>query len=202
MTDFRRIVVKMTQPLTQRVLKMVRRAVVTLVDDSLAMQGLQLTALDKQVIDGAEHFQPYGFTSVPLAGAEAIVANVGGAYNHPVVLVVDDRRYRMKALADGEVAIYTDEGDYIHIKRGGTIDVVAATKVNITAPDVAMSGNLQVAGSTTLTGPVTAESTLAATGALTSASSVGDPTGTMADMRGDYNSHAHGGSPDPSPQML
>ena len=201
MRDFRSLVIKMTQPLTQRVRMMVRRAVVTLVDDTLAMQGLQLTALDKQVIDGAERFQDYGFTSKPLAGAEAIVFNVGGAYNHPVVLVVDDRRYRLNGMADGEVAIYTDEGDKIHIKRGGTIDVVAATKVNITALDVAMSGNLQVAGSTTLTGPVIAESTLAATGALTSAASVGDPTGDMDAMRTAYNSHAHGGTPDPSPQM-
>lgn len=41
----------------------------------------------------------------------------------PVVLAVDDRRYRVQALKDGEVVIYTDEGDRIHLKRERTIEV-------------------------------------------------------------------------------
>lgn len=36
---------------------------------------------------------------------------------------MDDRRYRVQALKDGEVVIYTDEGDRIHLKRERTIEV-------------------------------------------------------------------------------
>ena len=48
---------------------------------------------------------------------------VGADRSHPVVLAVDDRRYRVQALKDGEVVIYTDEGDRIHLKRERTIEV-------------------------------------------------------------------------------
>ena len=52
-----------------------------------------------------------------------MVLFVGADRSHPVVLAVDDRRYRVQALKDGEVVIYTDEGDRIHLKRERTIEV-------------------------------------------------------------------------------
>lgn len=75
-----------------------------------------------------------------------------------MVLVVADRRYRLKALAEGEVAIYTDEGDKIHFKRGRIIDIDTATlnirassAVNIDTPTLTQSGQIvsqgdQIAG--------------------------------------------------------
>jgi phage gp45-like len=75
-----------------------------------------------------------------------------------VVLVVADRRFRLKALAPGEVAIYTDEGDRIHFKRGRVIDIDTATlnirassAVNIDSPVINHTGKIisqgdQIAG--------------------------------------------------------
>jgi len=60
-----------------------------------------------------EYFQHYGFTSRPREGAEIIIIREG---NHIIGIASDDRRYRL-AIEDGEVALYTDEGDYIHLKR-------------------------------------------------------------------------------------
>ena len=47
-------------------------------------------------------------TSHPLPGADALVLAVGGIRQHPVILI-DDRRYRVRELAEGEVCLYTDE---------------------------------------------------------------------------------------------
>ncbi|MNP68014.1 Bacteriophage Mu Gp45 protein [compost metagenome] len=50
-----------------------------------------------------------------------------GDRSHGVVLVVSDRRFRLQGLEPGEVALYTDEGDFLHFKRGRVIEVTTAT---------------------------------------------------------------------------
>jgi phage baseplate assembly protein V len=134
------------------------RGTVVLVDAAKKLQGLQVRLTAGELKDGAEHFEPYGFTSNPLAGAEVLAAFIGGDRSHAVVLVAADRRYRIQALEAGEVAIYTDEGDRIHFKRGRIIDIEtqtlnikATTAVNIDSPVINQTGEIvsqgdQVAG--------------------------------------------------------
>lgn len=114
---------KMTAPLARRIRLIVGRAVVGLVNDSLKMQGLQVSLLAGEVRDNVERFQEYGFTSHPLPGAEAVVVFAGGNRDHGLVIAVDDRRYRLKSLQQGEVAIYSDEGDTVILKRGKVVEV-------------------------------------------------------------------------------
>jgi phage baseplate assembly protein V len=122
------------------------RAVVSLVDDGRKLQEVQVDLLEGETRDEVERFQNYGFTSNPPAGAEAIVVFLNGARDQGIAICVDDRRYRLRNLQPGEVAIYTDEGDKIVFKRGGTIEVTASTKLSIVAPDVEISGDLTVKG--------------------------------------------------------
>ena len=100
---------------------MVGRAVLALVDDAKTMQAVQVTTQADRVTDEAEHFQHYGFTSVPLPGAEGIALAVGGSQDHLLVINVDDRRYRMKALANGEVALYDHLGQSVHLTKSGIV---------------------------------------------------------------------------------
>lgn len=123
---------RMLGPLKRRMAHLVSRAIVTLVHDAARMQALQLGILADEALDNVEHWQPYGYTAKPHTGAEALVLAVGGHRAHSVVISVADRRYRITNLEDGEVAIYTDEGDRIHLKRGRVIDIVTET-LNITA---------------------------------------------------------------------
>ena len=137
---------------------MLARGTVVLVNAAKKLQGLQVRLTAGELKDGAEHFEPYGFTSNPLPGAEVLAAFIGGDRSHAVVLVAADRRYRIQAMASGEVAIYTDEGDYIHFKRGRIIDIEtqtlnikATTSVNIDSPVINQTGEIvslgdQVAG--------------------------------------------------------
>jgi len=94
-----------------------------------------------------------------------------------VVVATADGRYRLP-LVDGEVALYTDEGDYIHLKRGRLIEVVtdtlvvrAKTKVVLDTPLVEATGDVK------------------------------DKVRTMQADRELYNAHVHGSSPKPLPQQ-
>ena len=139
------------RPLTQRLQLMIGRGVLLLVRDGLKLQGLQISLLEGEVRDDVERFQDYGFTSHPHPGAEVVAACVAGSRDHVLVIAVDDRRFRLKNLVQGEVAIYTDEGDKIVLKRGGIIEVTAATKVRLVAPLVECTGDVTVAGTLTAT---------------------------------------------------
>lgn len=149
-------------PLKRRVMLMVGRAVVELVKDGSKLQGLQVSLLSDELRDDAERFQQYGFTSHPHPGAEAIALSVAGNRDHLVVIAVDDRRYRLMALQQGEVALYTDEGDSIVLKRGRVIEVTAATKVRLVTPLTEITGDLHVLGSVTVDGDETVAGTVTA----------------------------------------
>jgi phage baseplate assembly protein V len=200
---------RLLRPLAQRVQLMVGRAVLRLVNDATTMQSVQVSLLADELRDDVERFQNYGFTSVPFAGAEAVAVCVAGSRDHVVVVAVDDRRYRLKGLANGEVAIYTDEGDHIVIKRGGTVEVLAATKVNVRTPLVECSGDLVVRGTLTVDGHAELNSDLHVDGNIgsganiTAAGDVADQGGakTMAGMRGTFNSHKNGTASLSTPAM-
>ncbi|KAF0145125.1 MAG: mu-like prophage Flumu protein gp45 [Nitrospirae bacterium] len=89
------------------------------------IKRLTASGRSDEIIENREYFQHYGFTSRPLSGAEAILIQDG---NHIVMLASDDRRYRL-AIEDGEVALYTDEGDHILFKRGKEIYIKSGNKL-------------------------------------------------------------------------
>ncbi|KMQ73994.1 phage baseplate assembly protein V [Marinobacter subterrani] len=183
MADQRRTWQRLMGPVWRRIRLLVSRGVLKLVDDSLKLQGVQVSLLGGEPA-WAERFQEYGYTSHPHPGAEAIVAAVGGARAHLVALSVDDRRYRPKGLAAGEVCLYTDEGDEIRFKRGKIIAVKAGSKLEVTAPEAVFNCSTSV----TLNTPK-----VIATGDIEAAGQVRDATGTMQGMRDTYNGHNHGG---------
>ncbi|MCE5274873.1 MAG: phage baseplate assembly protein V [Deltaproteobacteria bacterium] len=158
-----------------------------------------------------EYFQHYGFTSSPKAGAEGVAIVQG---NVIYLIASDDRRYRV-SLADGEVALYTDEGDFVHFKRGNLlhvstgralqIDAVQDVEINtaravvnasqsatISAPAVVLACNTVTmqppsggAAAATLQGNVSIQGTLQVTGSISA-------SGTITDAGGNTNHHSHG----------
>lgn len=141
--------------------------------------GVDLEGLAGEKVAG-ELFQHYGFTSGPLPGAEFLAIPVGGNSKHVVVVASEDGRYR-RIVGDGEVAIYTDEGDYIHMKRGRLIEVVTDTlsvtarkKVSFDTPLIETTGDIKAKGDIT------------------------DKTRSMQADREIYNGHQHGSSPVPT----
>ena len=135
-------------PLKRRIMLMIGRAVVELVNDGQKLQAVQISLLEGEVRVNVERFQNYGMTSCPHPGAEAIAASVMGNRDHCVVIAVDDRRYRLQSLEQGEVALYDDLGHKVHLTRTGIVidgaghemTIANVPVVNIPDGDVVISG--------------------------------------------------------------
>lgn len=171
-------------PLARRLGNMLSRGSIAAANAATKMQSLQVRLLAGEIKDDVEHFEPFGFTSCPLPGAEAIGLFFDGDRSHGVVVVVADRRYRIVGLQGGEAALHDAFGNKIHLHLDGTMQVVATTKVAIASPLVTMSGDLQVAGS------------------IVAAGDISDHTSkSMLGMRNVYNGHHHGASVTPDASM-
>lgn len=141
---------RVVEPLSRRIHLMVGRAVLSALSDGAARQRVQFSALRGEIKDNVERMQDYGFTSHPHPGAQVVFICVGGNRDHPIVVRADDPRHRKTGLQPGEVAIYTDEGDFIHLKRGrimeietGTLTIRASTKVTLDTPLVEGTGAIR-----------------------------------------------------------
>lgn len=207
-------------PIQRRVMNMVVRAVVDATREDKALQKLKLTLLKDEVINDVEMVGHYGFISRALDGAEAAVLFLNGERSHGIVIGTEDRRYRLKTLDRGEVALYTDEGDYIHFKRGRNIEVLAGTKVLVTAPEVEivastkvlcttplveMSANCLIKGALTVDGAVLGNTSVTSPLLVqTGPSAVADVGAKVNEIKTQYNSHTHsengdgGGTTDPT----
>jgi phage baseplate assembly protein V len=117
---------QLLRPLATRVANSIARAVVQLVDDGKNLQHLQVGILAGEDGDDAEHHQAYGFSSVPLAGAEAVVVFPNGDRGHPLVVAVSDRRHRPTGGEPGEVTVYNHTGAKILMTEDGDIEVTPA----------------------------------------------------------------------------
>lgn len=144
--------------LEQRVRLMLGRAIVRLVDDAKLAQELQVDLLEDESQDGVEHLQSYGLAFHPHPDAEAVVACAGGLRSHAIVIAVADRRYRLKNLQQGEVALYDDLGNLVKLGRT-KIEITAVSAVDLTAPDgftinadVTLNGKLDATGDVTAAG--------------------------------------------------
>lgn len=115
----------------RRVHAMVGRAIINLVNDTLKCQETQISLLAGETQDGIERFQEYGFTSVPLPGAEAVAVFPFGDRSNGIVIACEDRRYRMKGMQGGEVALYDDQGQCVHLTRTGIVILGAGKQITI-----------------------------------------------------------------------
>lgn len=98
------------------------RVVTGTVDSSTKVQLLQLNGLAGEQLDGAEYFQHYGLTTSPPPGSMGIAVPLNGNTSHTVIVATEHGAYRLTELKPGEVALYTDEGAKIVLKRGRVIE--------------------------------------------------------------------------------
>ncbi len=141
------------------------------------------TGRSYETFTSREYFQHYGFTSRPQAGAEGIVIVRD---NHIVMIASDDRRYRI-SLADGEVALYDDVGQKVHLTRDG-LEVESPLKVTVTAPQVDVEG-------ATVVNVVSPQINLGEATRAELRRLIDERFITV------YNGHVHGASPTPTPQI-
>lgn len=126
-----------------RILNMLARAVTRRIIDSGGRQTAQVEVTKGELIDGMERMQNYGMSSYPPAGGtDCLVAFLGGNREQGMIVVAENRQYRIRNLEEGEVAIFDDLGNVVHLKRDRVL-VNGVTQVDVTAPLV----NLQAGAS-------------------------------------------------------
>lgn len=162
---------RLIDPLKRKVLLGIARAIVKAVNDDPKVQRMQVALLADEVRDSLEVFNHYGFTSVPFADCEAVAVFPGGSRSHGIIIAHEDRRYRLKGLQGGEVALYTDEGDYIKLCRGN--------KIEIHTPTAEFSGDVEIKGKLDVVGDITSEAEIA------------DKDGSIGGVRTTFNGHDH-----------
>jgi len=112
---------------------------------------VQAQVLDDETLDNIARVEPYGFSYRPHPGCETYLLFPAGDRSYGVALIIGDRRYQMD-LVEGEVALHDDEGNHVHLKRGGIIEVKASTKVLADTPLFEVTGNAKIGGTLTVLG--------------------------------------------------
>lgn len=133
-------VAKWIEPWKRKVNGMLVKAVVELISDGTELQLVKVN-LGSQVQSGVDRIGEYGLTSRPSEGAQAVVLFIEGRRDNPVVVGIDDGRYRVKLDADGEVALYSRFGNKIVMKADGGIEATPAA-----GQKFIINGNLDVIG--------------------------------------------------------
>lgn len=106
---------------------------------------VQVRVLDGEPLDNIDRVEPYGLSYRAKKGSRAYLFFPSGDRSYGVALVIGDKRYQMD-LQEGEVALHDDEGNHVHIKRGGIIEVKASTKVVADTPIFETTGDVVVSG--------------------------------------------------------
>jgi phage baseplate assembly protein V len=153
--------------LWRRIQLVVGRGRIKTSNDAGNVQMIQVQLGADEIRDNTPRLAEYGFTSNPLPDADAVIIFAAGDRSNGVIIATGDQRYRLRNLAPGEVALYSDEGDYVRFQRGRKIKIVAGTSVEIDTPLLKVSGDVIDNYQTNVH--------------------------TMAQMRSIYNTHTHSG---------
>lgn len=101
-------------------------------------QVVQVKVLDGEVLK-AQRVEPYGLSYRPLPGAQAYLVFPAGDRAMGMALVVGDKRYQVD-LAEGEVALHDQAGNFVKMGAGGVVTIKAAGGVNLETPSVKHNG--------------------------------------------------------------
>jgi phage gp45-like len=140
-----------------RVTHMVRPGRLSLASDETGNISKVQVKHNKVEMRDCHHMQMVGFASGLPIGTDILANSIGGDMSSGVIVASNHKTHRPKNLQTGEVCIY-DCGatqQSILLKADGTIVLTgfhkvvmtADTEIDITAPTVKVTGNLQVTGS-------------------------------------------------------
>ena len=149
------------------------RGVVLAVRDDGQAQTVDVQTHDGFIRSGIEVLQPFGHAAfAPVPGGLVVLLAMGGDEGDMVAMPVANPASRFGGLAPGESVVYGAGGSRVAIRQGGTIEVLAASAVNITAPGVTVtaSSGVTIVGTVTLRGDLHVTGGIEIDGVMTGAS--------------------------------
>ncbi|EMK5462991.1 phage baseplate assembly protein [Vibrio cholerae] len=166
----KRYIDRLLMPVRRRLYSMAGRALITAINEESQRQKFQILIDSDESMDDVEHFQHYGFSSVPPKGSEALVLALNGNNAKRVAINAEKKDLRPKG-EGSDVFLYHEEGHKIGFLRNGkvhltAIDVIlaASNSLTIISPENIIQGPLHV------TGGISTDLGIYATGGITSAS--------------------------------
>ena len=142
------------------------RGLVQSVNDTGETQTVTVVTHDGMVRSDIEVWQPFGHATYFGEGSVVMLWAVGADPGDLVATAPMVPGARYGNLAPGESVLYGADGSRCAIRQGGTIDVFAATLVNVLSPTVNITasagvnilGNVNVVGTVSVTDDVVAGS--------------------------------------------
>lgn len=130
---------RLIRRLHRRVSLLIGRAVIRAVKADGGRVLVTLDMLSDETSGSVELAEPWGLTSIPLEGAEAVTLAVMGERGNKIAISLGDRRHRPKDGVPGESFLFDEQGQRIAIRRGG-IEITAPLGIQITTPSMTVNG--------------------------------------------------------------
>lgn len=124
---------------------MLRRASILQVDDSGDRQLLDASGFKNDLPRKVARIQDFGLASNPPAGAEGVLACLGGRSDRAVFLGGEHKDYRPRGIPAGGTTIYDANGQAISFVQDN-IRIVGTQTVTISAPTIVLDGNVKLGG--------------------------------------------------------
>ncbi len=201
--------------LWHRVQAIVARARLLLADDAGPVQLMQVRIIGDEVKSDVPRMADYGFVSMPPAGADVVLVFLSGERSSGIVIATNHQTFRMRNLADGEVAIHDNKGRFVHLSTagihvqgnadpitvqttsditataGGNITLQASGKIKLQAATVEIDATSLTMNASTAT--LTATTTITGTTAIDGDTSVTGALTNNGHAAGSTHKHAAGG---------
>lgn len=117
------LVKEQIRPIRQKLVGIVSRGTVSSVDDTKSTQTMQVRLGADESTLSIDRLQPFGFSSVPLPGADALHLSIGGNRANGVVVACGDSRYRPSGYAAGTVCLHTQNAVLVVCRPDGTVEL-------------------------------------------------------------------------------
>lgn len=128
------------EKMMRRISTMLWKGRITTVNDSGSVQMVQV-ALNPQEVKDTPRLAEYGFNSNPPVGSDVVMLCFGGNRTNGVVVATNHQGSRKKGLGSGEVVIYDNKGQSIHLTASGIV-ITAPLGVKYVTPKMEVTGEV------------------------------------------------------------
>ena len=127
--------------LAARVKSGIARGLIKAVVDTGEIQLVKVSTVEGDTQDGIERLQPFGLSSNPPVGSEAVIMYFGGNREDGIVLMVDSGANRPTGLEAGEAQFYSEFAGYVKSNKDGKLELsgTAGTAVRFSSLETAFN---------------------------------------------------------------
>jgi phage baseplate assembly protein V len=115
-----------------------------------------------ETIDNLQTLNLYGFASHAPIGSDALAIFGNGDRSNGVIVATANQAARPRNQKQGEVTIYTDEGDVISLQRNHTIAITTTGTLNVAATTINLTGQDGGKATVNLKGDIVSDGTITA----------------------------------------